>query len=1136
MSDLLRRLFAGHREREPEAAPTEFTSPEAGLRFSFDQDRLSIYLTGGTEPLFAVDGATGVRLRAVRTERAGHPATLLHLGDELNITCVQFGHARPGKARSLVRATRKRQPEGGQALEMTFASGSDQVRYLVELGPTLKVLEFREVSPVEAIFTEIPPLSQMVAFLKATLHQRRTALRSLRGLARRCADPQVREGIEDMEARLSPGHDFTQPVVVELREALEAQGRPVYVNTLVALCLMADLYLGRINRSTLDAVVGRDEPLVISDDAAAAAARFLGGRPARPATGAADRALGFLWAAVAERSARTILEDLAEDSGSATSRARVRRLLEKVALDQGFGNDEQTALRSYLAACGRTIHPDTVAALCLYVDFEAGILAEEDIEALTPARSFVDHSLYALLSVAGAFEVDLRCLVLPQSEEPRMWRGLKRLVLLGHHGLLARFLEPGSPGYVTRHLEDGEAVDQARADGLSFTGEVLVQFPVLDYLEVRDLQTFLGKKVPLMGCFQAEDRALRWRIVDPGVKGDPKIEMVTGPHGFIETFRAFRFQGKVVGQLVEAEAASLVGQSQVVAIYLDHRGNRHYQCLDRVASAEQVQEPPGPGLEWSGKVAVFPNLDQFPPDLVEPGPDYLLGRPEDASPESLRLTLCYRAVHACLVQHPSRVLLDSHPQEADHLRGLLRSDPLRSAVLGVVGTTTRHAVVAMLGEQGTPVPGQIRLAPAVLTALGSPEGEQVATLLVLYALCSSPRIPLPPQDRDWRPEAFLDLLQDRLFALADAESATLRAAACALLGTEVAAGSRARREAAAYLLARHLEASATGEAAIHSLAALALAPTVPAPPAVEVWAWNSGPPEDDFEALEVEEQTRDVRAWLAGSSSPSEIPARANLRGEESKIGALARLLVRLNRAARQDGSVRTERRLVVLPADEESFMRRALLKAWQAFATSRGLALESLKSRQAYLEFLAFLEQRELSLPRAPRLRGHSVYVLPAGAVLSVGAFPLFLRLAALVPAAGGQAWPTLLRLPADQDAEAPLDPGLCQVFDVEAGLWHDFLWGSGTLSMGWSDRPAWEALCALYGVLTSSPPAAQTPAGSEPTRAGPEAPARALEDLAEEVARVFNLPRERRNSALNILMGLAPDSRWPLPPVGSS
>jgi hypothetical protein len=49
-------------------------------------------------------------------------------------------------------------------------------------------------------------------------------------------------------------------------------------------------------------------------------------------------------------------------------------------------------------------------------------------------------------------------------------------------------------------------------------------------------------------------------------------------------------------------------------------------------------------------------------------------------------------------------------------------------------------------------------------------------------------------------------------------------------------------------------------------------------------------------------------------------------------------------------------------------------------------------------------------------------------------------------------------------------------------------------------------------------------------------EAPALALEDLAEEVARVFNLPRERRNSALNILMGLAPRSRWPLPPVGIS
>ncbi len=1136
MSDLLRRLFPGHRDRGPEAAPADFSSPEAGLRFSFAEGSLSVFMIGASEPLFAVEGAAAVRLRTVRTERGGHPAILLNLGEQLQITCVQFGHARPGKVRNLVRATRKRQPEGGQALELTFASGPDQIRYLVELGPSLQATGFREVSPVEAIFTEIPPLSQMVAFLKATLHQRRTALRSLRGLARRCADPQVREGIEDMEARLSPGHDFTQPVVVELREALEAQGRPVYVNTLVALCLMADLYLGRINRSTIDAVVGRDEPLILSDDAAAAAARFLGGRPARPATAAADRALGFLWAAVAERSARTILEDLAEDSGSVTSRARVRRLLEKVALDQGFANDEQTALRSYLAACGRTIHPDTVAALCLYVDFEAGILAEEDIDALTPARSFVDHSLYAILSVAGAFEVDLRCLVLPEAEEPQMWWGLKCLVLMGHHGLLARFLEPGSPGYLTRHLADPASVDQARADGLSFTGEVLVQFPVLDYLEVRDLNTFLQKDVLLLACFQSEDRAQRWRVVEPGTAGDPKIEAVTGPHGFIETFRAFRFQGKVVGRLAEAEARSLVGQAQVVAVYLDHRGNRHYQCLGEVLSVEQVQKPPAPGLEWSGQVAVFPGLDRFPRDLVEPGPDYLLGRPEDASAESLRLTLCYRAVQASLVQHPTLVLLDSHPQETDRLRRLLRSDQLRSAVLGVVGTITRHALVTMLGEQGDPVPGQIRLAPAVLTALGSPEGEQVAALLVLYALCSSPRIPLRPRDRDWRPEAYLDLLQDRLFALAESESASLRAAACTLLGTEVAAGSRARREAAAYLLARHMEGAATGEAAVYSLAALALAPTVPAPPAVEVWSWTAEPPDRDFEQLEVDEQTSDLRAWLGAPGSPAEIPARANLRGEDLKIGVLARLLVRANRAARQDGSVGAERRLVILPAEEESFLRQALLKAWQTFATSRGLALENLKSRQAYREFLGFLEERELSLARAPRLRGYSVYTLPPGAILAVGSSPLFLRLASLVPATGGQAGPTILRLPVDVPADGPLDPGLCQVFGVEGGSWQDFLRGSGTLAAGWSDRSAWEALCALYASLASPAPVQVQQPSAEPARIGVEAPALALEDLAEEVARVFNLPRERRNSALNILMGLAPRSRWPLPPVGIS
>lgn len=1130
MSDLLRRLFTARPPREEETLPTEFAAAEAGLRFRREDAVLAVYTTAGAQPLFEVTGAAPARLRTVRTERGGHPAIVMHLAEDLVLTCVQFGAVRPGTAQDLVRATRKRLPEGGQALELTFASGEDQVRYLAELGPGLRVQGFREVSQAEAVFTAVPPVSQMVAFLKATLHQRRTALRSLQGLARRCGDARVRALVDSMGSRMSQGHDFTQPLLVELRESLEAQGRPVYPNTLTALCLLADLYLGRIDEASVQRVATEDRPLAISPEAAAAAARFLGGEAVRPTGPEAARALEFLKIAVAERSARTILEDLAEDSGSATSRARVRRLLERVAPGQSLGNDEQEALRSYLAACGRSIHPDTISAVCLYVDFEAGILTEEDIDAITPTRAFLDHSLYALQSVAGAFEAELRCFRVPQDEESRLWRGLKYLALLGHKGLLARFVEPGKPGFNTRHLLDPAAVDAARAEGLRFNGEVLVQIPALEYLDVADLREILRKGVAVLACFQSEDRLVRWRVADPAAPADPVLESLTGPGGFVEGFRAYRFHGKVIGRLAEATPEQLVGQRSVLAVHLDDRGNRNLHFVPVVTSPEDLLRPPRQGLEWSGRVAVFPNLQGFPTDLAEPGQDYLLGRPEEASPEALRLGLCFQAVQTCLVHPPEPLSLAAHPEALDRLRRVLRSPQLRSALLGVVDPGTRHVLTAMLGREGQPLRGDLLLHPALLAALEEPEGVEVAGLLVLHALCGSQRLRMGDRTRDWRRTPFLDLLQDRLFALAEAEEPAARAAACGLLGTAALAGSRSRREAAAYLLARHLEDGPAGPAAAVALAALALAPAVPAPAAVDLGEQGLPPPARGAEVAEVEELAADLRTWLSLPGTPAEIPARANLRGEERKIVALATLMARLNEAARRDGSTGWDRRLVVLPCEHEQPLRKALFQAWQAFAAARGFLLEQVKGREAYDDFLNWLSGAETGLPLPPRLKEAPVETLAARGILSVGSAPLFLRLAALVPATGDPAGPTLLRLPPGLSFEGMLDPGRCDVFHRGAGHWQPFLHTSygPTLGLGWTERTGYDAMGAVYAAVAPAPPA---PARLEEEREPPEPGAGTLADLAEDLARTFLVPGERRQAALNILLGLAPASRYPLP-----
>jgi hypothetical protein len=1127
VSDLLRRLLPTVWGRGPEAAPQDFVVSEAGLRFTGSEGRLAILTTFGGPPLFVVENFPGVRPSTVRTERGGNPALLIHLGPELTITCVQFGQTPPGQAQVLVRATRKRLPEGGQALEFTFAREGDQVRYLAELGPGLVPLGFREHAPAEAVFTEVPPRSQMVAFLKATLHQRRTALRSLKGLARRCADPRVRAGIDDFGARLNPGHDFNQPVIEELRQALEQQGRPVNLNTLIALCLMADLFLGRIDSTHVDDLVNRDRPLLISDDAAAAAARFLGGRPVRAAGSDADRALGFLWAAVAERSARTILEDLAEDSGSETSRARVRRLLERVAPDQGLNNDEQEALRSYLAASGRTIHADTLAALCLYVDFEAGILAEEDIDALTPARAFVDHSLYALLAVAGAFEMDLHCLVLGDDDESVRWQGLECLVGLGEQGALARFLEPGLPGFHTRHLLDPAAVQQARAEGLGFTGEVLVRFPVLDYLEVSDLRAFLGQQVPVLACFQSEDRSVRWRVIEPASPHREDLEALTGPFGFIEGFRAYRFHGRVLGRVLQVRPEELVGRSSVVAVDRDHRGNRHYRFLAEVLEPEQMLQALGQGLEWSGGIAVFPQVDGLPPDLLEPGPDHLLGRPEDTSAEVRRLELCFRAVRAVLQRGPEVLPLDQHAEAADCLRRALRSPQVRSALLGVVEPATRHILVRLAGEEGQPPPGALRLAPALLDCLTFPEGQQVAALLVLQALCSSPRVRIAGLRREWQPEAFQTLLQESLFRMALSDSVELRSASWALLATEAVGVDRSRREAAAYLLMRHLEGP-QGEEAARALAALALAPTVPLPPAVEIAAPGFEVGSREREEAELEGVRADLAAWLATPGGSEEVPARANLKGEERKILALARLLVQVNRSWRLEEEAGRDRRLAVLPPGREQALRQSMLRAWTAFAEARGTFLARLvgaASEGVYQDYLAFLEGYGARLPHPPRL-DLAVEVLPAGETLGVGTSPLFLKLAALIPATGDHLGPSLLEVPDDSPPQIALDPGRCRVFSMEAPSWRDFLATGGT-----GDRSSLQTLADLYRSLAPGRPASPSSARTQ-APPGFDPPEPNLEGLAQDLSHTFNLPRERHSAALTILVGLAGQSARPLPP----
>ena len=174
--------------------------------------------------------------------------------------------------------------------------------------------------------------------------------------------------------------------------------------------------------------------------------------------------------------------------------------------------------------------------------------------------------------------------------------------------------------------------------------------------------------------------------------------------------------------------------------------------------------------------------------------------------------------------------------------------------------------------------------------------------------------------------------------------------------------------------------------------------------------------------------------------------------------------------------------------------------------------------------------------IARRPRLR-YLPYILAAllapGDLLAVrtpeGVEELFLRLATNIPATGDEEMPAVLLLPVE--APEPLDPGLCRVLDGSGG-WGPFLAPSAasSLGLGWGERAGLEAVARIYEALAPG----EAPPAPEGNVAAGVPPAVTLPGLAEELARLFNLPGERRQAALHMLLGLLPRAVRPLPLPG--
>jgi len=372
----------------------------------------------------------------------------------LRVEVLRSGDPVPGGETFLVgsHAERKRDV---QTLVFQLECLEAGVRYAFEADPGLEVLDLAPATPLPSLFEGVPSAQDMATFLHQLTHGRRRVPQILNSLAR-CASPAAAAKALELAARW-PAEADPQPLVQALGCLFEERGHRVNPESLEAFCLLVDLERGVGPGISPAAALAVAELFAFSLDQEAWNSNFSQfGSFSEALEGAHEPAATRLLDKLRQqrRTPLDILEDLAGDSQSRRVAAAVRVLKPLLPGGRIRVNEEQLALLPLLQDSGRPVHPETMLALCLFVDLETGDLDRERLEALSTGANTLDTSMYAMVAVAGAFGLELEAFAL--EPEPGEFEA-ERV------GRLATGSEGGPAGLLPPGRRDGPAAGSGSA-------------------------------------------------------------------------------------------------------------------------------------------------------------------------------------------------------------------------------------------------------------------------------------------------------------------------------------------------------------------------------------------------------------------------------------------------------------------------------------------------------------------------------------------------------------------------------------------------------------------------------------------------------------------------------------------------
>ncbi len=350
------------------------------------------------------------------------------------------------------------------------------VRYSFQAHPDLEILEVAPAAPLSSLFEGVPSAQDMARFLHQLTHGRRRIPQILNSLSR-CASPAAAARLGELASHW-PTESAPKPLVSALGRFFEERGHRINPESLEAFCLLVDLERGAGPEVSPAAALAVAELFTFALDQESWDRDFGAfGSLAEAREGAQAPETVRLLERLRQqrRTPLDILEDLAGDSQSRRVACAVRILKPLLPGGRIRVNEEQLALLPLLQDSGRPVHPETMLALCLFVDLETGDLGRERLEALSTGANTLETSMYAMVAVAGAFGLDLEAYALdPEPGESEAQR-VGRLAARSEGGLLACFRRAGEAGRRWEWVRGPEDFLRAEGHGLDFSGILMAR-------------------------------------------------------------------------------------------------------------------------------------------------------------------------------------------------------------------------------------------------------------------------------------------------------------------------------------------------------------------------------------------------------------------------------------------------------------------------------------------------------------------------------------------------------------------------------------------------------------------------------------------------------------------------------------